>query len=72
MIRYDINWTWQEISLFYVQTWTFICIIIHSGRSLAWIIMKERVKSKTAADLQLDMYTVQDGVICNLFHKMQK
>ena len=27
-------WTWQVISLFYVQTWMFIYIIIHSGWSL--------------------------------------
>ena len=38
------KWTWQVISLFYVQTWKFIYIIIHSGWSLAWIFMKERVK----------------------------
>ena len=31
----------------------------------------ERVKSITAADMQLDMYTVHQRVICNLFHKMQ-
>ena len=38
------KWTWQVISLFHVQTWKFIYIIIHSGWSLAWIFMKERVK----------------------------
>ena len=32
------------ISLLYVPTWKFIYIIIHSGWSLAWIFMKERVK----------------------------
>ena len=29
------------MSLFYVPTWKFIYIIIHTGWSLAWIIMKE-------------------------------
>ena len=45
MIRYDptlVDMT--KISLFYVQTWKFIYIIIHNGWSLAWIFMKERVK----------------------------
>ena len=31
--------------LFCVQTWKFIYIIIHTGWNLAWIFMKERVKS---------------------------
>ena len=35
-------WTWQVVSLFNVPTWKFICIIIHSGWSLAWIFMKEK------------------------------
>ena len=30
--------------MFYVQMWKFIYIIIHSGWSLVWIFMKERVK----------------------------
>ena len=37
-------WTWQVISFFYAPTLKFIYIIIHSGWSLAWIFMKERVK----------------------------
>ena len=38
------QWTWQVLSLFYVQIWKFIYITIHNGWSLAWIFMKERVK----------------------------
>ena len=36
------KWSWQVISLFCVQTWKFIYIIIHSGWNYAWIFMKER------------------------------
>ena len=43
LIQY--NWTWEIISLFYAPTWKFICIIIHSGWSQAWIFMKEWVKT---------------------------
>ena len=39
------KWTWKVISLFYVPTWKFIHIIIHSGWGLAWLCMKERVNS---------------------------
>ena len=48
LLKYDITYTigpdrWQVISLFYVPTWKFIYIIIHSRWSLALIFMKERV-----------------------------
>ena len=37
------TWAWQVLSFFYVQTWKLIYVIIHSGWSLAWIFMKEKV-----------------------------
>ena len=47
------NWTWQIISLLYVPIWKFIHTIIHSGWSLAWIFMKERVKPNLNGTLYL-------------------
>ena len=35
--------TWQVISLFYVPKWKFIYIIIHSGKNIARIFMKQMV-----------------------------
>ena len=50
-----LYWTWRVISLFYVQIWKFIYIIIHSGWGLAWIFMKERVVTvKGIADVWKD------------------
>ena len=49
MIRYDP--TLVDLTsnfFFYVQTWKFIYIIIYSGRSLAWIFMKEKVNTKSS------------------------
>ena len=40
------KWIRQVISLLYVPTSKFIYIVIHSGWSLAWIFIMERVKSQ--------------------------
>ena len=58
MIRYDLTLVDLTSFLFYVQTWKFIYIISHSGWSLAWIFMKERVKGTVIwTDVAIEILT---------------
>ena len=46
-------------SLFYIQMWKFIHIIIHSGWSLVWIFMKLTLKEGAPRDQVWDLLCVQ-------------